>query len=120
VDGDRPFQPASGNLDRLIQEAHCKHETLQALVDRAESRSIEWPQLNGALDETARRAGALANELESLAARIQGLEAVHHVVHSLEGRIASLEGGVRIVEARIEQALARFSVDLPPNQLGPS
>ena len=106
VDGNSQVAIA-GNLDRLIREAHSEHQTLQALITRAESRDSQVPRLNDSLDETARRAAALADQLESLAARIQGLEAVHHQVQSVEARIASLEGGVRKAEDRIEQALAR-------------
>src|SRR5262245_60411314 len=102
VDGSSQVAIAH-TLDRLIREAHSEHETLQALITKAESRSAEVPRLDGALDETTRRAAALADDLEGLAARIQGLETVRHQMHMLEARIASLEGGVQTVEGRIEQ-----------------
>ena len=106
IDGNSQMAIAS-NLDRLIREAQGEQRSLQALIAKAESRKSEVPRLNDSLDESARRATALAEQLERLAGRFQELEAVHHQMQSVEGRIASLERGVQTAEDRVEQALAQ-------------
>ena len=94
-------------LDAQIARAQKEKQALEALVTSAQAHLAQIPRVNASLEETERRAGAIAQQLESLAARADELENVRRQAEAVEMRVLAVEVGVMKSEERVQQALAR-------------
>src|SRR5262245_66135214 len=88
------------DLDTQIGRAQDVRLALEALVTIAQAHIDQMPRVNASLEETDRRAAGIGERLESLAARVDGLEDVRRQTQAAESRVVALED-------RVQQALAR-------------
>ena len=95
------------DLDAQIVRAQKEKQALEALVTSAQAHLAQIPRVNASLEETERRAAAIAQQLESLAARADELENVRRQAEAVEMRVLAVEVGVMKSEERVQQALAR-------------
>ena len=95
------------DLDAQIARAQKEKQALEALVTSAQAHLAQIPRVNASLEETERRAAAIAQQLESLAARADELENVRRQAEAVEMRVLAVEVGVMKSEERVQQALAR-------------
>src|SRR5262245_47484540 len=95
------------DLDAQIARLQKEKQALEALVTSAQTHVGQIPRVNASLEETERRAAAIAQQLESLAARVDGLENVRRQAEAVETRVLALEVSVMKSEERVQEALAR-------------
>ena len=105
--GDGQQAVIAVDLDAQIARAQKEKQALEALVTSAQAHLAQIPRVNASLEETERRAAAIAQQLESLAARADELENVRRQAEAVEMRVLALEVGVMKSEERVQQALAR-------------
>src|SRR5262245_7698664 len=104
---DEQQSAIAGDLNAQIARAQHERQALEALVTSAQAHLAQLPQVTASLEETERRATGISEQIENLAARIDGLENIQRQTKAAEARILALESVAQTAEARFQQALAR-------------
>ncbi len=100
---DTPTAVVALGLDAQIARAEEAKRALEALVKTAQTHIADLPETNASLSKTDRRANDVAQRLDSLVARVEGLEKTFQQTQSAEARVLALENSVEHAEERFRK-----------------
>jgi chromosome segregation ATPase len=107
MNGGDGHSQAVGNIERLLEQMQQERQALDRLHVSFETHATGIPQVNAKLDDSERRAEALAQRLDALSARVADFEGIRQQSDGLQARVGTLEASMQEAEERVEQTLAR-------------